>query len=139
MTLTIENPNGLELDDFIKSALIPRLQETIVSAIDVNRLAPIEEYINTLNISNFGNHIFAKDVVISAAYNLISTRQQTGDYIISIDSTQLLPNTRAKIIDIMQLINYGTLATPAYPIIEEVFRQYSTMLNQLYINYERGG
>ena len=46
MTLEIENPEQLELDDFITSSLIPKIQESFVKEIDKVRLIPINEYIN---------------------------------------------------------------------------------------------
>lgn len=139
MTLEIENPEQLELDDFITSSLIPKIQESFVKEIDKVKLIPINEYINKLNISTFGVYINAADILIAAVYNLIYTKQPSGNYIISIDSNQIAPNTRAKIIDIAQLVNYGTLSTPAYPIFDEVFSFFATRLNNLYLDYERGG
>ena len=108
MTLEIENPEQLELDDFITSSLIPKIQESFVKEIDKVRLIPINEYINKLNIGSFGRYINVVDILVAAVYNLIYTKQPNGNYIISIDSSQIAPNTRAKIIDIAQLVNYGT-------------------------------
>ena len=139
MKLEIANPNKIQLDDFIESYLFPKIQESFIKEIDSRRLIAINKYVNTLNIATFGRYVNVKDILIAAIYNLVYNKQSNGDYIVSIDSTQIAPNTRAKIIDIAQLVNYGTLSTPAYPIFDTVFSYFAKRLNNLYIDYERSG
>lgn len=139
MELEIRNPNNLKLDEFIYDSLIPTIQEYVVSRIDNSRLIKIEEYLNSLNISEYKRYISARDMIIAAVYNLKSTKQPDNSYIISIDSAQTAPNIRAKIIDIAQLINYGSLSTPAYPIFDDTFLFFADRLNDLYNKYSLGG
>lgn len=140
MVLEIRNPNKLDLDGFVEAFLIPTLQEEFPSIIDNKRLIPIQEYIDKLNLSPVGKYkVRIKDVLISAMYNLVSTQLPSKDYIISIDSSQLVPNTSAKIIDLVQLVTYGSLLTPAYPVIEEFFSYYASRLDSMYTEYITGG
>ena len=140
MTLTVDNPDRLDLDGFISEKLIPEIQEVFPSMINDGKLISVNDFINnTLKLSPQGRWINVKDVLLSAIYNLVYTKMPNGSYVISIDSNQIVPDTRAKIIEVAQLVNYGNMSVPSYPIFDEVFRFFADNLNDLYIEYVEEG
>lgn len=140
MTLTVDNPDRLDLDGFIAEKLIPEIQEVFPSMINDGKLISVNDFVNnTLKLSPQGRWINVKDVLLSAIYNLIYTEMPDGSYVISIDSNQIVPDTRAKIIEVAQLVNYGNMSVPSYPIFDEVFNFFADNLNDLYIEYVEEG
>lgn len=140
MTLTVDNPDGLDLDGFISEKLIPEIQGVFPSMINDGKLISVNDFVNnTLKLSPQGRWINVKDVLLSAIYNLVYTEMPDGSYVISIDSNQIVPDTRAKIIEVAQLVNYGNMSVPSYPIFDEVFNFFADNLNDLYIEYMEEG
>lgn len=140
MTLTVDNPDKLDLDGFISEKLIPEIQEVFPSMINDGKLISVNDFINnTLKLSPQGRWINVKDVLVSAIYNLVYTEMPNGSYVISIDSNQIVPDTRAKIIEVARLVNYGNMSVPSYPIFDEVFKFFADNLNDLYIEYMEEG
>lgn len=140
MTLTVDNPDRLDLDGFISERLIPEIQEVFPSMINDGKLISVNDFVNnTLKLSPQGRWINVKDVLLSAIYNLVYTEMPDGSYVISIDSNQIVPDTRAKIIEVAQLVNYGNMSVPSYPIFDEVFNFFADNLNDLYIEYVEEG
>lgn len=140
MTLTVDNPDRLDLDGFISEKLIPEIQEVFPSMINDGKLISVNDFVNnTLKLSLQGRWIDVKDVLLSAIYNLVYTEMPDGSYVISIDSNQIVPDTRAKIIEVAQLVNYGNMSVPSYPIFDEVFNFFADNLNDLYIEYVEEG
>ena len=140
MTLTVDNPDRLDLDGFISERLIPEIQEVFSSMINDGKLISVNDFVNnTLKLSPQGRWINVKDVLLSAIYNLVYTEMPDGSYVISIDSNQIVPDTRAKIIEVAQLVNYGNMSVPSYPIFDEVFNFFADNLNDLYIEYVEEG
>ena len=138
MRLTIVNLRNLDLRDFIQSFLIPKIQEYFMSVVDCRRSQKIDDYIGTINLSLYNRKISMREVLVASIFNLVYTRYKDGKYVISIDPVKKLPNTKAKIIELAHMINYGTLSSPAYPIFDQVFNKFSTMLPDLYNEYIRG-
>lgn len=140
MTLTVDNPDRLDLDGFIAEKLIPEIQGVFSSMINDGKLISVNDFVNnTLKLSPQGRWINVKDVLLSAIYNLVYTEMPDGSYVISIDSNQIVPDTRAKIIEVAQLVNYGNMSVPSYPIFDEVFNFFADNLNDLYIEYVEEG
>lgn len=138
MTLEIENPRNFNLESFIKTFLIPKIQESFIKEIDNKRLLKIEEFINKLGINIYHQYISVRSILIAAIDNLEYLKLSNNNYILRIDSNQMLPNISAKLIDLAYMINYGTLSTPAYPIFTKVFSFFADRLQLLYAEYLRG-
>lgn len=126
MELEIKNPDGYELTDFLTSYLFPKIEGIFSYAVDSKRALPIEEYINSLNISPF--RIRVADIIAEAGRNLSWEEERDGSVIVSIDNDVLYGNTNTKLYDLVQLIEYGTLSTPAYPVVSEVFETVAKMM-----------
>lgn len=137
MELTIDNPDNLNLDAFC-SYLISEMVDYIDSTIDSNQLIRFDEYINNnLNIrfiDKLPRLLKSKNILIAAVQTLYYIKQG-NDYIIKINPNNFAPNTYAKFIDIVSLINYGNMQLQSYPIIDEMFDYFADNLNQYYNEY----
>lgn len=138
MTLEIENPRNFNLDAFIETFLIPKIQDSFIKEINNKRLVKIEEFINKLGINIYHQYISVRNILIASINNLSYIKLPNNNYMLQIDSNQMLPNISAKLIDLAYMINYGTLSTPAYPIFTNVFSFFANRLQLLYSEYLRG-
>ncbi len=137
MELIIENPNNLNLDAFC-SYLISEMIEYIDNTINDNQLIRFDSYINNnlkiKFIDKFPRLLKSRDILITAVQTLYYVKQG-DDYIIKINPNNFIPNTYAKFIDIVSLINYGNMQLQSYPIIDEMFDYFAANLNQYYNDY----
>ena len=137
MELIIENPNNLNLDAFC-SYLISEMIEYIDNTINDNQLIRFDSYINNnlkiKFIDKFPRLLKSRDILITAVQTLYYIKQG-NDYIIKINPNNFIPNTYAKFIDIVSLINYGNMQLQSYPIIDEMFDYFAANLNQYYNDY----
>ena len=137
MELIIENPNNLNLDAFC-SYLISEMIEYIDNTINDNQLIRFDSYINNnlkiKFIDKFPRLLKSRDILITAVQTLYYVKQG-NDYIIKINPNNFIPNTYAKFIDIVSLINYGNMQLQSYPIIDEMFDYFAANLNQYYNDY----
>ena len=137
MELIIENPNNLNLDAFC-SYLISEMIEYIDNTINDNQLIRFDSYINNnlkiKFIDKFPRLLKSRDILITAVQTLYYVKQG-NDYIIKINPNNFIPNTYAKFIDIVSLINYGNMQLQSYSIIDEMFDYFAANLNQYYNDY----
>ena len=137
MELIIENPNNLNLGAFC-SYLISEMIEYIDNTINDNQLIRFDSYINNnlkiKFIDKFPRLLKSRDILITAVQTLYYVKQG-NDYIIKINPNNFIPNTYAKFIDIVSLINYGNMQLQSYPIIDEMFDYFAANLNQYYNDY----
>ena len=59
--------------------------------------------------------------IFEGYFNNLIYEQQGNDYIIRVDPTAKLPGVDATIQDLANIINYGTLDMPSYPIFDKLF------------------
>ena len=137
MELIIENPNNLNLGAFC-SYLISEMIEYINNTINDNQLIRFDSYINNnlkiRFIDKFPRLLKSRDILITAVQTLYYVKQG-DDYIIKINPNNFIPNTYAKFIDIVSLINYGNMQLQSYPIIDKMFDYFAANLNQYYNDY----
>lgn len=137
MELIIRNPMKLNLSSFC-NYLINKMVNYISNVINDNQLIRFDKYINNnLNIrfiDKFPRLLKSRDVLITAVQTLYYIKQG-NDYIIKINPNNFIPNTYAKFIDIVSLINYGNMQLQSYPIIDEMFDYFADNLNQYYNDY----
>ena len=137
MELIIENPNNLNLGAFC-SYLISEMIKYIDNTINDNQLIRFDSYINNnlkiRFIDKFPRLLKSRDILITAVQTLYYVKQG-NDYIIKINPNNFIPNTYAKFIDIVSLINYGNMQLQSYPIIDEMFDYFAANLNQYYNDY----
>ena len=137
MELIIENPNNLNLGAFC-SYLISEMIEYIDNTINDSQLIRFDSYINNnlkiRFIDKFPRLLKSRDILITAVQTLYYVKQG-DDYIIKINPNNFIPNTYAKFIDIVSLINYGNMQLQSYPIIDKMFDYFAANLNQYYNDY----
>jgi hypothetical protein len=78
--------------------------------------------------------ISAKNILIGAVYNL-RIRDTFNNIIIEINPNAMIPNTSAKFIDIVKLINYGNLSLQEYPIMDQIMNYFAININSYYNKY----
>ena len=69
MTLEIENPRNFNLDAFIETFLIPKIQDSFIKEINNKRLVKIEEFINKLGINIYHQYISVRNILIASINN----------------------------------------------------------------------
>lgn len=126
MNLIIES--SVDIIDFCKW-LITQIQSYMKSNLNIKRADIFDKYINENIPMQPKRILITKDLILSASYNLIVNKVQ-NNYIIEIDPNIFIPNTFAKFINIMQLINYGNLVLPPYPIWTETFNYFADNINK---------
>lgn len=139
MRMEIENPQKLELDDFIVVSLLPEIKRVFRYALDRSRLQPIQDYLDVLYSSN--NTLYTTDLynLLIEAIDCITYRKLPDfKYIVIFDYDEKLSYISAKIIDIINLVEYGTLSSPAYPIFSDVFTYILDHIDEIYQNYIGG-
>ncbi len=137
MELEIINKNNLDLYDFC-IWLEDKLFNYLNSSIDDRQLDRFDDYINKNIQINFidklPRFLKSRNILLSAFKNL-DVRKQGKSYIIGIDPLKFIPNTNAKFIDIIRLINYGNMEINGYPIIDNTFDYFANNLQDLYQQY----
>ena len=53
-------------------------------------------------------------------------------YRLCYEKNAIIPKTLAKFIDIMKMVNYGTLSIPPYPIVDEIFTYFADNIRDFY-------
>ncbi len=140
MNLIINNPDDLDLNEFCK-LLIEKMQDRLKLIIDKRKLILINNYLNSkfnMNwIDNEERLISAYELLISASYNL-RIRKTQKTYVIEIDPNSFIPNSYAKFINIIKLINYGNLSFNGYPIYDTLMQYFADNLEDYYNDYILG-
>lgn len=137
MNLVIDNPDNLNLDAFCQ-ILITLMQNYIRTTLDTKQLIRFDAYLNNEDIIDYADRsnrlVSSKDILIGSTYNLVVIKDK-DKYIIQLDNNINIPNTYAKFIDIVKLINYGNLALPAYPIYDNMMDYFAENLLEYYRIY----
>lgn len=137
MNLVIDNPDNLDLDIFCE-VLIKSMQNYLASEIDEDQLIRFDAFLNNNNIINYvdkSNRLLStKAILIGSSYNLIVVKNKTN-YTIELDPNVNIPNTYAKFIDIVKLINYGNLGLPAYPIYDNMMNYFADNIEDYFKIY----
>ena len=139
MELIIDNPDGMDLHGFCEW-LREFMFEYIADNLDEGKLIVFDDYVNTkMNLVWQGpkRHISVKDLMLSVPANLICLHQLNYSKFM-IDSNIIIPNTAAKFINIINLINYGNMDLPSYNFIDEMFNKIAENLNAFYDIYLQG-
>lgn len=137
MNLIIDNPDSLPLTEFCYW-LFPYMRQYIINHIDNRRLKRWDEFLNS-NLSikrryQILNPISSRDILIASTNNL-RVRNLKDRFIIDINPVVFIPNTEAKFINIIQLINYGNLTTQAYNLYSEMMTYFANNIDIYYNQY----
>ncbi len=115
--------------------LIPKIQNYLYQNIDDRKLEKINLYLNEnkLILFNYNEYriISAKNILLGGIYNL-RVRISGNNSFIEIDPSVIIPNTSAKFIDIVKLINFGNLDLQGYRIISDTMEYFAENINLFY-------
>ena len=132
MTLNISTDK--DLTNFC-NWLIPKIQEYFIDSINVKKLELYNIYLNGNKVILFdygGKRILsAKNILIGGIYNLI-VKRTINKFIIEINPNIFIPNTSAKFIDIVKLINFGNMSLQGYPVVTETMDYFANNINKYY-------
>lgn len=138
MYLEIINKDGLNLDSFCEY-LITQMQDYMKSETRKNykRLAKYNEFIddNVARIDDKETILPIRDILVLSTYYL-TYKQLPDSYVIELNPNINVPNTYAKFIDIVKLVNYGNLSLPAYPIYDEMMDYFADKIVYFYKEYK---
>lgn len=138
MYLEIINKDGLDLDSFCEY-LITQMQDYMKSETRKNykRLAKYNEFIdeNVARIDDKETILPIRDILVLSTYYL-TYKQLPDSYVIELNPNINVPNTYAKFIDIVKLVNYGNLSLPAYPIYDEMMDYFADKIVYFYKEYK---
>ena len=137
MNLVIKNKDNLNLDNFC-NIVVTLMQNYMQTKIDDRQLIRFDAYLNNNDIIMYMDRssrlVSCRNILIGSTYNLIVIKN-SDNYTIQLDSNINIPNTYAKFIDIVKLINYGNLALPAYPIYDDMMEYFAENLSDYYKIY----
>lgn len=137
MNLVINNPESVDLTEFC-NWLIIHMQEYIRKYLNEKHLIRVNEYLNTdltfKTIYQVLTPLSAKDILIGSTYNL-RVKKQLDRYIIEINPNITIPNTSAKFINIVKLINDGNLIINGYPIYDEMMQYFANNIDYYFNEY----
>lgn len=137
MNLYILNSDSKDLDEFCVW-LINKMQEHISYFINDGQLIRWDAFINSNNILGTDIAIDIKSVLIDATYNLIYKKDSLNNYNIAINPNAVIPETSAKFINIIQLINYGNLQCQPYSVFDDLMNYFADRLEYYYDMYLEG-
>lgn len=138
MNLEIEY-GDLDKDQIYKFCnwLIEKIQQYLIANINVDILARFDSYINENDLIIWvGNPRIARtyDIIVGALYNL-EIKDYNDYYDITINPNINIPNSYAKFIDIVGLIDKGNLMLSPYPIITQTMEYFADNLKDYYEIY----
>lgn len=134
MNLIIDQELDLDLSDFC-DFIIKYIQENLSRSLDERKLLRYDDYINNNIKIDFAYNkrriLSSKELIISSTYNLIK-RKFSKYYMIEIDPNIYIKDTNIKLVDIIKLINYGSLTLQPYPIYSNIMEEIAGDLDTLY-------
>lgn len=138
MNLTIMNPKVEYTDDFY-NWLIEKIQLYGIGVINNGKLTAINNYINNTPRykSIFKKTFYARDIIISFWYNL-EIKKYWDRVVIESNHNKIIPNSSAKIYDVVKLITYGTMNLKGYPVVLDVFKYFEEHIEEFFEMYRRG-
>jgi hypothetical protein len=118
MYLELESSSNESLYDFC-NYIIVKMQDYLQNSINENKLKKFNDYINSNKIVKFvdkiDRYVNCVNILIASTYNLIILKSNKT-YIIKINPNANIPNTYAKFIDVVKLIDKGNMSLSSYPI-----------------------
>lgn len=120
MLLQLSNPQNQDLTDLC-SEIITKLS---IRAKEKTWYTPGLTLIWDNYLSELYEHAHVIPTVtqiFEGYFNNLIYEQQDSDYIIRVDPTAKLPGVNATIQELANIINYGTLDMPSYPLFDKLF------------------
>lgn len=132
MNLVIDSK--VDISDFCEWLIKEHITPYIVTHINQKKAQRFDDIINKSIVTMPKRVLFADEILLASAYNLVVSKSNNS-YIIRLDSNIFIPNTNAKFISIIELINYGNLSVQAYPIYTETFNYFADNISEYFNTY----
>lgn len=120
--LEIQNVDNLDLDKFCEY-LIGMMREYLLTEIDKMQTKRFDDYIKEKGIIKSiyrnGKTPMVKDILVASTSHLI-VNKVNSNYIIKLNPNAKIPNTSAKFIEIIKLVDEGNLEVKRYPIYSDM-------------------
>lgn len=141
MYLELESSSNESLYDFC-NYIIVKMQDYLQNSINENKLKKFNDYINSNKIVKFvdkiDRYINCANILIASTYNLMVLKSK-NNYTIKINPNVHIPNTYAKFIDIVKLINNGNMVLSPYPVWTNMVKHFDDNANLYYEKYLKEG
>lgn len=121
--------------------LIPKIQQYFIDNLNPKKLIKFDKYLNGYDLIRFRykkSIISTENILIGAIQNLI-IKSYPNNYSIEIDPNITIPNTYAKFIDIVTLVDRGNLSLSPYPILTDTMDYIAANMKQYIEMYLREG
>ena len=118
--------------------LIPVFQDVLKNSINKDKLINWDNYLNSERVSKrlgFNRKMSTLSILLAGSYNLKVVTNNVESRI-EIDSNSIIPNSNAKFINILKLINYGNLSLSGYPIYEDTFNLLADNADELFNEFK---
>ena len=123
-----------DLSEFIEW-LVPYFREYLIAHINDKKLLKFDEFVSTSIKWDYKNKtVKSRDILIASTYHL-RTKINKDKYSIYIDYNDNIPQSSAKFIDIIKLINFGNLSFTAYPIYTNTIKYFENNIDYYYSLY----
>lgn len=136
MILVIKNP-PVEYTQEFYNFLIDRIRLMGITSIERRKLVAIDDFINTKYKSILKKRLSSYEALCSFFDNLTITKHW-DKVIIGVDPNKIIPNTNAKLINVVKLITYGNLNLRGYDLILKIFKQVEENIEAYFELYQRG-
>lgn len=127
MQIIIENRKPYD-EKFIKW-LVKQIKAKLFSAVNISLLKSLNDKLSDLGIEINIEKSFIYIV------NHVTYVKSKFNYYIFIDGNKVIPGTKYKYIDVVKLINYGTIEILGYPIFSDVFNEININLDKYLEHY----
>ena len=133
MTFTITSKN---FDDAFISWLLRIIRFEIIKSLDDKRLISFNEKVESEELfESKSNKKFDVRKAIILSLNDLSFRKVKDTYIIEISGDKIFPNYNVKVKTICNLLNYGNISIPGFPIYSNAFQHVKSNLKRYYEMY----
>lgn len=128
--------NNIDLTDFLTNYIPKKLFNYVLLNLNEDKLIQLDEYLN----KHLGIKESSIDIIEYGFNNMFISDTGTG-FIVMIDNNILIPDSSQKLINIINLINYGNLEVRGCNIVSQAFNYVESQLNNMVLLYrlKRGG
>lgn len=141
MILTIENPEGLDLNKFA-GWLCDRIETVATDPVNQSgpEIAMWDRYLENNNFEWDTDETGNKSIpsvrfIINQYFSHLVIGRKGNDYVITCDPEAILNNTPYKIDTLASYINYGTATEVPYPYFDYIFDFFAEHLNDYYTEW----
>lgn len=126
----IKNVEDKSFDNFVYHYLPNKMLEYLALNLSEKRVSVLNKYLLKAGIL-----ISVRDALMLALGKPQVLRIPPDRYIVSVNPTMLIEGN-IRLIQVIDLIEYGNLEVKGYPIVDEIYRYITTNMKELYKTYK---